>query len=457
MNTAIRKIVSVIARAPSLRGCGVTLLLLTLCLRPVVAAAQASAPSPTTHLDHIVVVINDDVLTDTELAARMTEVKRQLVQQKIPAPPDAALRKQVLERMVLERIQLQRANQLGIKASDREIDKAIQGVAERNHLTTDELLRALRELGMEPEAYRSEIRDQVTIEKLLEREINSKVTVTDEEVDDFLASRQHQLRVDDAFNVSQIQIGVPESANPQQVEEARHKAEDIRGSLLAGTSFEEAALVYSQGQNALKGGALGWKKAGQLPAIFLDALEKMQPGEISQIIRSPVGFHILRLNDRQSGKNAQSVKQVHVRQILMRPSEVQSVADIKTKLAALRERILLGDDFAELARAYSEDPGSAAHGGDLGWVGPGQIVPAFEKATDELKDGEISAPVESPYGVALIQVLGRRVQDVSEERDRDTARQQIHVRKADEQFEQWLRRLRDEAYVEYKEGSKEGS
>jgi peptidyl-prolyl cis-trans isomerase SurA len=457
MNMGIREIVRGNSRAPCLPARGVATLLLVLYLLPVVAAAQASAPSPTTPLDHIVVVINDDVITDSELGARITEVKRQLVEQKIPAPSEAVLRKQVLERMVLERIQLQRANQLGIKPTDREVDKAIKGVAERNHLTTDELFRALRQLGVEPEAYRSEVRDQVTIEKLLEREINSKVTVTDEEVGEFLSSRQKQARVDDAFNVSHIQIGVPESANPEQVEEARRKVEEIRNSLLAGANFEEAALVYSQGQNALQGGALGWKKAGQLPSLFLDALEKMQPGEISEIIRSPVGFHILKLNDRQSGKSAQSVKQTHVRQIVMRPSEVQSVADIKTKLAALRERIVLGDDFAELARAYSEDAASAVHGGDIGWVSPGQTVPEFEKEMDELKDGEISPPVESSFGVHLIQVLGRRVEDVSKERDRDTARQQIHVRKADEQFEQWLRRLRDEAYVEYKEESKEGS
>jgi peptidyl-prolyl cis-trans isomerase SurA len=444
---------------PALRlpGRGAATLLCALYLLPVVAAAQASVPSPAMHLDHIVVVINDDVITDSELGARMMEVKRQLIEQKIQAPADAVLKKQVLERMVLERIQLQRASQLGVKASDSDVEKAIQRVAERNHMTTDELLRALRKLGVEPDAYRSEVRDQVTIEKLLEREINSQVTVTDEEVEEFLSSRQKEAHVDDAFNVSHIQIGVPESANPQQVEEAKRKVEEIRASLQAGASFEEAALVYSQGQNALQGGALGWKKAGQLPAIFLDALEKLKTGEISEIIRSPVGFHILKLNDRQTGKSAQSVTQVHVRQILMRPSEVQSVADIKTKLAALRERALLGDDFAELARAYSEDAASAAHGGDLGWVGPGQTVPEFEKTMDELKAGEISAPVESSFGVHLIQVLGRRVQDVSEERDRDTARQQIHVRKADEQFEQWLRRLRDEAYVEFKEESKEGS
>lgn len=457
MNRVITEIPHGNPQAPRLRACGVTALLWALYLLPTVAVAQASAPSQSLHLDHIVVVINDDVITNSELTARMSEVKRQLAEQKIPAPSEAVLRKQVLERMVLERIQLQHANQLGIKPSEREVDKAIQRVAERNRMTTDELFRALRSLGIEQEAYRGEVRDQVTIEKLLEREINSKVTVTDEEVDEFLSSRQKQARIDDAFNVSHIQIGVPESANPQQVEEARRKVEQIRASLLAGASFEEAALVYSQGQNALQGGALGWKKAGQLPALFLDALEKIQPGEISEIIRSPVGFHILKLNDRQSGKSAQPMKQTHVRHIVMRPSEVQSVADIKTKLTGLRERALLGDDFAELARAYSEDAPTAAHGGDLGWVGPGQTVPEFEKAMDELKDGEISLPVESSFGVHLIQVLGRRVQDVSEERDRDTARQQIHVRKADEQFEQWLRRLRDEAYVEYKEGSKEGS
>ena len=263
MNRVITEIPHGNPQAPRLRACGVTTLLWALYLLPTVAVAQASAPSQSLHLDHIVVVINDDVITNSELTARMSEVKRQLAEQKIPAPSEAVLRKQVLERMVLERIQLQHANQLGIKPSERDVDKAIQRVAERNRMTTGELFRALRSLGIEREAYRGEVRDQVTIEKLLEREINSKVTVTDEEVDEFLSSRHKQARIDDAFNVSHIQIGVPESANPQQVEEARRKVEEIRASLLAGASFEEAALVYSQGQNALQGGALGWKKAGQ--------------------------------------------------------------------------------------------------------------------------------------------------------------------------------------------------
>lgn len=421
------------------------------CLVPAVGTAQSDS-SGALYIDHIVVVVNDDVITDSELAARIEEVERELRERKIQMPPQPVLKKQVLERMVLERIQLQHATRLGVRVSERDIDRAVKQVAKRNRMTSEELYQALRTLGMDQQSYRNQLRDQVMIEKLLEREINNRVTVTDSEVDDFLANLRKQARVDDSFDISHILIGVPEGASPKEVQEAKRKADEVRDSLLAGANFEEAALVYSQGQEALKGGALGWKKAGQLPALFLEALEQLQPGEVSEVLRSPIGFHILKLNDRQAGERSAPVTQTHARQILMRPSEIQSISDIKTRLEGLRERALLGDDFAELARAHSEDAGSAARGGDLGWVMPGQTVPEFERAMNELQLGEISQPVESPFGVHLIQVLERRVQDMSEERDRNAARQQIHARKADEQYEQWLRRLRDEAYVEYKEG-----
>jgi peptidyl-prolyl cis-trans isomerase SurA len=425
-------------------------------LLPVVGTAQSDG-SAAIPIDRIVVIVNDDVITDSELAARLADVERELAERKIQMPPKAILEKQVLERMVLERIQLQHATRVGVRVSERDIDRAVGQVAKRNRMTSEELYQALRSLGVEQQAYRRQLRDQVMIEKLLEREINNRVTVTDSEVDDFLANLRKQARVDDAFDISHILIGVPEGASPKEVQEAKRKADEVRDSLLAGGNFEEAALVYSQGQEALKGGALGWKKAGQLPALFLDALERLQPGEISEVLRSPVGFHILKLNDRQAGKRSAPVTQTHARQILMRPSEIQSISDIRTRLEGLRERALLGDDFADLARAHSEDAGSAARGGDLGWVLPGQTVPEFEKAMNELEPGEISQPVESPFGVHLIQVLERRVQDMSEERDRNAARQQIHARKADEQYEQWLRRLRDEAYVEHKEGVRKDS
>ncbi|MFQ5937156.1 MAG: peptidylprolyl isomerase, partial [Acidiferrobacterales bacterium] len=335
-----------------------------------------------------------------------------------------------------------------------EIEDAIKQVAERNRMTVKGLYRALRTLGVESEAYRKQIRDEVTIRKLLEREIENRITVADSEVEDFLTSRRKQAGIDDAYNVSHILIGTPEAATPEQVEAAKRKAAEIQQSLKQGASFEEAALLHSQGQMALRGGVIGWKKAGQLPAAFLDALDQLQPGDISDVVRSPAGFHILKLNDRRTGARARSVTQTHVRQILMRPSEVQSIDEVKSKLVQLRERVLNGDDFGDLARAYSEDAASAARGGDLGWVSPGQTVPEFEKQMAALHIGDLSQPVETPFGIHLIQVLDRREHDMSAERDRAAARQQIHARKADEQYEQWLRRLRDEAYVQYRlEGS----
>ena len=243
---------------------------------------------------------------------------------------------------------------------------------------------------------------------------------------------------------------MPDSATPEQVETAKTEAERIHQSLLAGASFEEAAITHSDGQNALQGGSLGWKQPGQLPGMFLATLSALEPGSVSDVLRSPVGFHILKLDDRKRGVQSQPIPQTHARHILQQPSEVRSISEVKSKLQQLKERVFNGEDFAELARAHSEDKSSAAKGGDLGWVNPGQTVPEFERAMNELELDELSEPVETPFGLHLIQVLDRRMYDVSEERSRAAARQQIHTRKADARYDQWLRQMRDEAYVDYR-------
>jgi len=426
---------------------GVVLGLLLSLLPP---AAGAAAPAPATQgVDRILVIVNDDVITETELADRMAEIKKQLALQKIKIPPDDVLRKQLLERMVLERLELQLATQSGIRVSEEDIDNAIGTVAQRNNLAADAFRKAVVQSGVDWSAYRAQIHDQITIQRLLEREINERVTVTDNEVRNFLDNPENRADMDVTYHLSHILIGIPETASPDAIQAAKKRAEDIYRQLKQGADFQQTAVSYSQSPDALKGGDLGWKKAGELPELFLGAVKNMSPGDISEILRGPNGFHILKLDDKRGAAAATSVTQTHVRHILLRPSEIQSLDEARTKLLHLRERIENGEDFAALARAHSEDPGSAANGGDLGWVDPGQMVPDFEKAMNALKPGELSQPVRTSFGLHLIQVLGRRTHDVTQERTEAAARQQIHARKADERYEQWARQLRDEAFVEY--------
>ena len=422
------------------------LLTITLSLCGLVAPALAAIVD----IDRIVVVVNEDVITDTELRARIEEIKRELAARNIDPPAQSVLREQVVERMVLERIQLQLADEAGVRVNDKDVEQAIAVVAQRNNRTTEELYRALRRDGIEIERYRSKIRNDLKIQRLLQKEVNNRITVSDVEIENFFATRDKQTQVDDAYRVSQILIAVPDSATPEQVEAAKTKAEGIHQSLLAGASFERAAITHSDGKNALQGGLLGWKKPGQLPGMFLESLLALEPGGVTDVLRSPVGFHILKLDERKLGAQAQPILQVHARHILLQPNEVRSISEVKSKLEQLRERVLNGEDFAELARAHSEDKSSAAKGGDLGWINPGQTVPEFERKMNELEPNELSEPVETPFGSHLIQVLAKRMYDVSEERSRAAARQQIHSRKADARYEQWLRQMRGEAYVNYR-------
>ena len=425
---------------------GLALTGLMLTLSPGLATA---APQRISDIDRIVVVVNDDVITESELNQRLRETRKQLELEKISAPPDAALRKQLLERMVLERLQLQLAAQSGIRIGESDVDRAFETVARRNNLGVEEFRKALAQKGMDVTAYRNQLRDQLSIQQLLEREINNRITITDNEVENFLENPQSRADMDVSYQLSHILIGIPEAASPEAIQTARKRAEDVHRQLAGGANFEQTAVSQSQGADALKGGNLGWKKAGELPELFLAVLKNMTVGGVSEIQRSPNGFHILKLNNKRGDGQAEAVTQTHVRHILLKPSEILSLEEARHKLLGLRERIENGDDFAALARAHSDDTGSAASGGDLGWANPGQMVPEFEKAMNALKPDQLSQPVRTPFGLHLIQVLERRSHDMSQEREFAAARQQIHARKADERYEQWARQLRNEAFVEY--------
>lgn len=426
------------------------LLWLVTALAGVHAHAATAPRTPILDVDRIVAVVNNNVITQSELGKRLAETQQQLAAQRIQAPPQDVLQRQLLERIVLEEIQLQLAAQTGIRVNDQDIERAIQTIAERNKMRVEELYATVRAQGFDHEAYREQLRRQIAIQQLVDREISSRISVSESEVDNFLENARARASGAQEYNLSHIYIPVPESASAEQIAAAKARADEVYRQLRAGDDFARAAVTYSQGAEALNGGALGWRNPGQLPELFVSALERLQPGEISEVLRGPNGFHLLRLNDRRGGTlSEETVEQTHVRHILLRPSEIQSLNDIRERLRQLRDRLANGEDFETLARANSEDPASAAKGGDLGWVGPKQLVPAFEQAMNDLAPGEISDPVQTPFGLHLIQALERRQQTVTGERERAAARQQIHARKADDRYEQWVRQLRDEAYVEY--------
>lgn len=409
-------------------------------------AANAIAADP---IDRILIVVNDEIITAREVQTRVNVVRARLASQKVNLPPDEILRRQVMERMVIDRLQQQVARQYGITVSDERLDQAVRQVAEQNRKSPEELRRESEKIPGGYRAFREELRGQLLVQQLIEREVNNRVSVSQAEVDNFLAA-QAERGGEVEYNISHILLALPESASPEVIARAKQNADRLLAELRKGADFGQVAVANSQGQNALEGGGLGWKQAGQLPDLFVNALQTLKPGTVSEVLRSPSGFHLLRLNDWRGGSKAMRVTQTHVRHILIKTSELQSLREAKRRVDQLRERIVNGADFAETARAHSEDIGSAANGGDLGWMSPGQTVPDFETAMNALKPGELSLPVTSPFGVHLIQVLERREFDVSQEREAATARKQLHSRKADERYEQWLRQLRDEAFVEYR-------
>ena len=420
-------------------------LLLLFSLGPAAYAAN-SPKGDTFGVDRILVVVNDDVITQSELDTRLPVLKKQLTAQRIGLPADDVLQKQLLERMVLERIQMQLASQAGIKISEDKVDRAMQNLAQQKRMGVKQFTEMLNRDGMRPEKFRDQLRTQLTIQQLLEKEVNNNITVSDSEVENFLTYRGD---ANIEYNLSHILISVPEKSPPEAIQAAKDRAGKLAEKLNQGADFEQAAIASSQDQTALEGGNLGWRKPGQLPALFVAALEKLQPGRISEPLRSAGGFHILKLNDKRGGNQPQAVTQSLVRHILIRPNQLISLADAENKIKQLRARIEHGEDFAALAKANSDDTGSAALGGELGWVNPGQTVAEFEQAVNALQLNELSKPVHSPFGVHLIQLLSRRQQDISSERNQASARQQIQARKAEERYQQWLQQLRDEAFVEF--------
>ena len=412
------------------------------------ALAAATSVHAVTLVDRIVAVVNKDVITYSELNEAVGMAERQLRRQGTPAPERAVLERQMLERMILDKAQLQLARETGIRIDELQLDRAVERIAQSNNMTLADFRKALEADGVGFDAWRGDIRQQMIMARLREREVENKVQVSDTEVDLFLEQQKNRPDDNTEYNIAHILVRVPEGASPERIRQARERAEQAAGEVKGGAPFARVAAGYSDAPDALQGGAIGWRNHQRLPEIFADALAKMNPGEISTPLRSPAGFHIVQLVERRGAGAEAPVVQTRLRHILIRTNEAVSEAEARRKLLDLRERIASGgQDFAALARANSDD-GTAARGGELDWVYPGDTVPEFERAYQELKVGEISQPVRTPFGYHLIQVLERRSSDLSPERKRLQARQALRDRKADEAYQEWLRQLRDQTYVE---------
>jgi len=427
-------------------------LLVLIAVGPAAATLRAQTRDIGVHgqmLDRIAAVVNEGLVLKSELDAQMDSVTKRLQEQKVELPSQSVLKQQVLDRLILQEIQAQRAKRVGLTVSDEQLNGALQEIAQRNKIPFDQLPTALEAQGVDYKQYRESMRKELTLSTLRQRDVIAHINVTPHELDQYLA-RQQSAAANDEFNVSHILLSLPEAATPQQLDEITQKARDLSSRAAKGEDFGQLAIANSNSQTALDGGQLGWRKGTQLPQFILELVAKMKPGEVSEPVRTPSGFHIVKLNERRSGEAQVIVNQIHARHILLKPSELDDDETIRQKLSKLRDRILKGEAFAGIASATSEDPGSAPDGGDLGWSGPGTFVPEFDKAIANLKDNEISEPFKTRYGWHIVQMLGTRTYDSTDDMRRQRAFATIRESKADEETELWLRRLRDEAFVEVK-------
>lgn len=412
-----------------------------------VSTASAQNPRQIITIDRIVAVINNEVITRNALEERTNFALRQLRQQGTPPPPRPVLERQLLERMITDRVQLHVARETGLNVDDVELERALGRIAEENKMSIAQMRTAIEADGIPFDKFREDIRNEIILARLREREVSNKIVVTEGEIDNFISTQQAQGGGNDEYNLSHILVVVPEQASPEQIQQRQARAEQALAQLRGGADFRQVAATFSEAPDALQGGAMGWRESARLPTLFVDALKTMRVGEVSTVLRSANGFHILRLNDQRGSQTPVIVQQTRARHILIKTNELVSENEARNRLNNLKERLDNKGDFAELARVHSEDT-SATRGGELGWVSPGDTVPEFERAMNALKPGEISAPVRSPFGWHLIQVLERRDEDMSKERLRLMARQALRARKSDEAYQEWVRQLRDQAFID---------
>jgi peptidyl-prolyl cis-trans isomerase SurA len=421
---------------------------------PAAPGGQAGGSRPIRELDRVVAVVNSDVITLRELDRRADMVAVQIRRRGAEVPPRDVLLRQLLEQMIVDRAQLQMAREYGIRVDAQTLDRAIAGIAQENAMSVAQLRQRVEREGQSFDSFREDVRSEILRTRLREREVDAKVQVSEADVDAYLAAQGAQPASQAEYRIAQILLRVPEGANAEQIERQRVRGEELLRQIAAGESFARLAAAFSDAPDALEGGMLEWRAADRLPELFVKAVAPLSPGQLSPLLRSPAGFHILRLADKREGsRNAlqgEPVTQTRTRHILIRPNEVISEDEALRRLREIRERVQAGAaDFAEMARQYSAD-GSAGRGGDLGWVYPGDTVPEFERAMNALSPGSIGEPVRTPFGVHLIQVLERRTDEASPERLRQRVREVLRAQRIEERYQDWLRQLRDSTYVEYK-------
>jgi peptidyl-prolyl cis-trans isomerase SurA len=419
-------------------------------LAPLGHAQSRSLSDRGEMLDRVAAVVNDGVVLRSELDEQVAEITARMQSQNMEMPSEQVLRQQVLERLIVQEIQMQRAQRAGIRINDEALNQALGDVAQRNNLTLAALPQALAAQGIDYASYRESVRREMTMQVLRQRDVLQRINVSPREIEQFIAKQKNRPSESSEYNLSHILVAVPQDPTPRQLEEAARRAEDVSRRARAGEDFAQLAIANSNSQTALEGGSLGWRRGPEIPTVLADIVVRLKPGETSEPLRTPTGYHIVRLNEVRGDAGQGVVEQTHARHILLKPTEVQDDATVEQRLRDVRARILKGEDFAGLAKTLSEDPGSAVDGGDLGWTTPGTFVPEFDKALAALKENEISQPFRTQFGWHIVQLLGKRQFDNTDELQRQRAFMQLRESKADEEVELWLRRLRDEAYVDIK-------
>jgi peptidyl-prolyl cis-trans isomerase SurA len=411
-------------------------------------SSEPQSPVQSKELDSIVAVVNSNVIMQSELDAKLAIIRQRLDESGTQLPPRQILQRQVLDRLILEQLQTQIAREQGIQVDDQILNDNLRRLARRNNMTLAQFREILESDGFDYEEFREDVRTEIMLSQLRRQMVDNRVDVTDLEVEHELQNASLRKDVNE-YHLGHILVAVPEAASPDVIQEKQTKAQSLVTRIREGAPFRKTAVAESDGQNALEGGDLGWRKGAQLPTLFADKILAMQPGELTDPVRSTSGFHIVKLIDIR-GEKRHVISQLKVRHILLKPDELTSEVEVRLRLEQLRQRILGGEDFAVLARSHSQDSVSAANGGDLGWVSPGDMVPQFEEVIFQMPLQDVSEPFPTRFGWHIAQVLDKRQHDSTETFKRSRAREFIRKRKADEEMQLWLRRLRDEAYVEYR-------
>lgn len=425
------------------------------CLRPLLLGALISqacslpALAEVTALDRVVAIVDNDVVMQSQLDQRLREVQQTIAKRGAALPPEHVLSQQVLERLIIENIQLQIGDRSGIRITDEELNQAVATIAQRNNLTLEQFSQALQRDGLSLDDAREQVRREMIISRVRQRRVAERIQVTDQEVENFLASDLGKIQLSEEFRLANILIPVPEGSSSETIQAAQRQADELYQQLRQGADFAQLAISRSAGDTALEGGEIGWRKAGQLPAPFDSMVSALSKGEVTEPVRTASGFNIIKLLDKRGG-DTQLRDEVHVRHILLKPSEIRSEEQTRQLAERLYERIQSGESFAELAKTFSEDPGSALHGGELDWIDPNALVPEFRAEMERSQVGQISKPFKSPFGYHVLEVLGRRATDSSEQFRKQQALNLLRNRKYDLELQSWLRQIRDEAYVESK-------